>query len=517
MGSVQRQGVFTLRLSVRFNSNKVDLDIAEGKSAASRSHQSLWSQINWREEQFGNDATSQAQRIDQLYSGSKNRHKRNPQKYYGEVTHLPGYGAVGTEERHDAGYVDISQNEGDENNMFYWLVGPQNTTESHYSKDDFPLVIFLQGGPGASSLDGFFLENGPFRLCNDVVEEGAKSFNKSAVKLCRNEDSWNRNAYVLYVDEPAGTGFSFTKRYAQNDKDVGRDFVVFLTRFFERYEYLKKTKLFIFGESYAGKFIPAIVHEILFGSGKGVECGNLKGIGIGNAWTDPIVQTGAYADWAYANGLCDLQQKKRAYERHQQCMEELGEGLFVKAASTCYGSHDIILREAGNPNFYDIRTFKQYDFEAPGKYLNLPEVKKALHVEPNHNWSGSSGIVVSNLRASMLTSALPLMKDILNYSLDCQTEHCKRLNVLLYNGQFDMCANIIGMDRMYTSLDWSGKEQFNRTPSKLWKVDGKVRGYVRNYDIFSRIIIVGAGHLSPMDQPVSTLRMVETFIYGQEF
>ena len=62
---------------------------------------------------------------------------------------------------------------------------------------DAPVLLWLQGGPGASSLFGMFTEIGPFD-----IDEG--------MQVAPRAHSWNRNYSLLFLDNPLGTGFSFT-------------------------------------------------------------------------------------------------------------------------------------------------------------------------------------------------------------------------------------------------------------------------------------------------------------------
>jgi vitellogenic carboxypeptidase-like protein len=55
-------------------------------------------------------------------------------------------------------------------------------------------LLWLQGGPGGSSLYGLFVENGPFSVTPDL-------------KLVKRPTSWALSHNIIYIDNPVGTGF----------------------------------------------------------------------------------------------------------------------------------------------------------------------------------------------------------------------------------------------------------------------------------------------------------------------
>lgn len=77
-------------------------------------------------------------------------------------------------------------------NTFFWFVEARNRDPR-----SAPLSIWLNGGPGASSLLGMLSENGPCAV-------GADS-NSTVL----NEWAWNGEANMLYIDQPVQVGFSY--------------------------------------------------------------------------------------------------------------------------------------------------------------------------------------------------------------------------------------------------------------------------------------------------------------------
>nr|CAI5834661.1 unnamed protein product [Callosobruchus analis] len=119
-----------------------------------------------------------------------------------------------------------------------------------YARD--PALVWLQGGPGSPSMYGLLIEHGPFGV------------NKK-LKLELREHAWTNNHSVIYIDSPVGTGFSFTeddKGYARDQTQVGNEFYEALQQFFMIFPELRKSDSFVTGESYEGKYVPALAYTI---------------------------------------------------------------------------------------------------------------------------------------------------------------------------------------------------------------------------------------------------------------
>lgn len=161
-------------------------------------------------------------------------------------------------ETYNAGFIQVRK----DSDIFYW----QFDSRSNPSTD--PLVIWLNGGPGCSSLTGLFAENGPFSVQDDLT-------------LLSNPYSWNNSTNMLYVDQPVGTGYSRVgfDEFTHNETQIANDFWEFLTGFYKTFPQFKGRDLFITGESYAGHYIPAIAAKIVAENHADIV---LKGVAIGN-------------------------------------------------------------------------------------------------------------------------------------------------------------------------------------------------------------------------------------------
>ena len=161
--------------------------------------------------------------------------------------------------------------------MFFWFFPAQNG-----NKPDTPVMLWLQGGPGASSLFGLFTEIGPIYIdANGNIQS--------------RPISWNGDYHLVFIDNPVGTGYSFTSNdagYAKSQDDVARDLYSALTQFFQIYTDYASNPFIVTGESYAGHYVPSITYKIhVENQNPQVKVKiNLKGMSIGDGLTDPYNQ-----------------------------------------------------------------------------------------------------------------------------------------------------------------------------------------------------------------------------------
>lgn len=123
------------------------------------------------------------------------------------------------------------------------------TTADVSSYTERPLIIWLQGGPGASSTGyGNFAELGPLDL--DLNE--------------RNH-TWVKNANVLFIDSPVGSGFSYAESSSaltRDNKQIAEDLVQTMRGFYEKLPEFKSVPLAITSESYGGKVAAEFAYEL---------------------------------------------------------------------------------------------------------------------------------------------------------------------------------------------------------------------------------------------------------------
>lgn len=176
---------------------------------------------------------------------------------------------------------------------------------SERETDKTPLILWLQGGPGASSLFGLFTECGPFFVKDDGVNIEANKY------------SWHKKYSIIFIDNPVGTGFSFTDEegYASNVTQVSKQLYNGMVQFIKLFPWLQEVPLYIVGESFAGKYIPGIGYEIHEQNKESYFKINLQGLAMGNAFSDPYNML-HYSEFAYQAGLVDMHGRNelRVYE-----------------------------------------------------------------------------------------------------------------------------------------------------------------------------------------------------------
>ena len=185
-----------------------------------------------------------------------------------------------------SGYLETNETG---NELFYVYMPSQNGTEEENKE---PLLLWLNGGPGCSSLIGMLTEIGP------VV---TKLYSKEWFK---NEYAWNKNLNLLFIESPVGVGFTKLKgNITYSEEKTAKDLHVALENFFDLFENLTDREFYISGESYAGVYIPYLTKELI----ETQSSINLKGILIGNPMTSYKHDfERSVPDFALSHGIIDL-------------------------------------------------------------------------------------------------------------------------------------------------------------------------------------------------------------------
>jgi len=421
------------------------------------------------------------------------------------VKSLPEFGSFA--ETQYAGFLPVDDRSQNSYNgsLFYWFIA--SSLDSDASKASTPLIIWLNGGPGASSMMGAFAENGPY----SIDEDGTFTINRLA---------WTKVGHMLYIDNPVGTGYSYVESggYATNEVEVSVQFRYALSKFFEKHPSLQQNKLYIAGESYGGKYNPHIAYEISQWNSNQTNSSkiiNLKGILIGNGLYDPLNQFKVLPNYYENLGMVSDETRDLVTSKYTQpCIASYNEGDYISAWNYCSAGSDMMNHEAGDIFEYDIRQKDDSSFQKISQnlnqYLNRDDVMKALNTE-GHKWTPSGG--AGSLNPVSLALASDVMK---NNTIDLFEKIMDNdIKIMLYVGNMDSSVcGVVGHNQLVKNFNWSGRDEFWSNPRSTWYTsDGNVGGYIRSSKIFSYNIIHNSGHLVPRDQPLASLEMVYRFVY----
>lgn len=417
------------------------------------------------------------------------------------VNNLPGY-PTGIDIPHLTMYSGfIPVNSTANGSLFYWFI------ESMLGNEDpnIPIFVWLNGGPGASSLTGLLAENGPFRISDN------------GKKLTFNEFTWVKDYHMLFVDNPIGTGFSFCNEgeWITKESQMADNFVTFLLKWFNcssAHEKYSKNPLFLSGESYAGRYIPWIAHEIIKQNVK--QTLNLHGLVIGNGIWNPFLQFPSSAQYAYNLGIINKYQKLEVDTAVNKCLFE--EKNCTKAAMDCETVTNNIYHTMGGGIFqYNVNKLDEGIFDDISAnialYLGQSSVQKALHTL-GVPWKSSDGTSSPN----PVNNALYC--DIMEDNAEFVNEIISNdIRILFYNGQLDgsICNNY-GNQLCLNQLNYSGNwEQRPKYAYQLMQ-GGKnlTAGYAMESEdkMLTYFVVSDSGHLVPYDQPENILKIIYNWV-----
>lgn len=371
----------------------------------------------------------------------------------------------------------------------------------------------MTGGPGCSSEVALFGENGPCQV------------NKAGDNTTLNPYSWNSNANLLYIDQPSGTGFSYPVAGSDHDEaGVSTDMYDFLQQFFQGHTKYSKLPFYVFGESYAGHYVPAVTHKIWYNNKqlpRGDIAINLKGTSVGNGLTDPEVQYKYYPDMAISSNdhtpvinKAEFLVMKAAVP---SCINNIHACQTNKTA--CLEATDICNLALLEPyqlsgrNVYDMRVPCAvpplcYDFSNVATYLKREDVQAALGVT-GHSWQDCNHAVALEFELSgdWMT----------NYQTMIPDQLAAGIKVLMYAGDQDYICNWLGNQAWTLALDWPHKDEFNAAPMQNWTTAeaNTTVGQMRSSNGFTFLRVYDAGHMVPRDQPQNALAMLNAFISGK--
>eukprot|EP01018_Ginkgo_biloba_P022213 Gb_20297 [translate_table: standard] len=440
--------------------------------------------------------------VQSLESGNTNWEKYGASKNM--VTDLPGQPKVGF--RHYAGYVTVNEKHG--RALFYWFF------EAASFKEEKPLVLWLNGGPGCSSVGyGATQEIGPFLV------------DGNGTGLIFNKHSWNQESNLLFVESPVGVGFSYSKTSSDykilGDNITATDTYMFLQNWFKRFPTYRTHDFYIAGESYGGKYVPELAELIydLNGIPHGHPYIKLKGFMVGNPETHDGHDWEGLVDYAWSHAVVSDGTHKIIKDNcnfdsndtwsNQNCTQAVNEVLQQYQEIDMYSLYTPLClhrnRNGSETTTTKSKSFKTSTTTIPRKmlggydpclddyakiYYNRYDVQRALHVTNDghlKNWSICNMDIFHNWADSQF-SVLPIYLKLIAAGL--------RIWALGALG-------IIVIRQEYMTADPFSEHAII-----------SVGGWIQEYEGLTFATFRGAGHSVPIFKPNSALAFFRSYLSG---
>ncbi|XP_005100538.1 probable serine carboxypeptidase CPVL [Aplysia californica] len=382
-----------------------------------------------------------------------------------------------------AGFLTVNKTLG--NHMFFWFFPARHNTV------DTPLLLWLNGGPSVSSMLGLFWEHGPLRCVSATSSD-----------VEENKFSWTEFASVLYIDNPVGTGYSFSdsgpagERYKQ--EDITRELFNFLEQFFVMFSEYKTRDFYIGGQSYAGKYVPSIA-QFIHQKRKNKETNiPLTGVYLGGPFFDPPTQSPESLSYFYSVGAVSYASHIKSKTAVQNFIESIGDrptGLITS---------DIFSR------FFEVPgvTFKDnYMLQNPAGYecvyyvMISDPVMKAVHVRHNQRFVIAGTDLYQKFGDEFFKSTKGQLSELLD----------NNYKVLVYTGDYDTVVSSSMTEAALMSTPWLRQKEYNNTERSVWGKDDTL-GFYSLTGRLCRVVVRAAGHQTPRDQPERSFLMMSLFL-----
>jgi carboxypeptidase C (cathepsin A) len=353
--------------------------------------------------------------------------------------------------------------------------------------------------------------------------------------LTKRPTRWNKLAHMVWIDSPAGVGFSYdtNPNFVNGDNITRHESYSALLKFFVKFPEYTYSPLYISGESYGGHYVPQLAWTILNENSKGgAQQINLQGFLVGNPWTDDNIDGASTTDWIYYHGLvslnaynavkeaCGTMSLSKATRDHlplkQYLMSLKPSNANASSLQSCNGAINNFYNEIGpDIDQYDIYAHCYHnkrgsldceDYQAMADYLTSPKVRSALHV-----------------RQQYVTSPWTICSDV-NYveQWDSVVQIYPQLiaqlgHVMVYSGDVTWNCDMTGSQRWIATLNMTVTDKWQA----YYTADQQVAGFYQRFSQggstaqFTFATVRNAGHMCAAYEPDRTYKMFENFMAGK--
>ncbi|XP_031126063.1 serine carboxypeptidase-like 17 [Ipomoea triloba] len=428
-----------------------------------------------------------------------------------EIETLPGFPGK-LPFKLQTGYIGVGEFE--QVQLFYYFI------ESERSPENDPLFLWLTGGPGCSALSRLLYEIGPFTI------NYANSTTGDIPSLELNPYAWTKVANIIFLDQPVGTGFSYSKTWEASistDTLSAQQTYSFLIQWLLDHPKFLSNPLYITGDSYSGIIIPLIVHKIYDGLESGIEPRlNMKGYVVGNPMTaDTYANENNQVIFAYRMGLLShnlYQSTKEScngnynidehpqnpacqydLQRVSKCVEKINKAQILEPICS---NENLLLSLDGRSIGEDLpqQWCRENNYLYSITWANNKAVQKALHVR--------EGTITTWDRCNDQISYIYNVQSTVDYHRSFTN---KSYRVLIYSGDHDMGIPHIGTEEWIESLKVGVVDEW-----RPWFVEDQVAGYTKKYSQneyeLTYATVKGAGHTAPEYKPRECLSMLQRWL-----
>jgi len=394
------------------------------------------------------------------------------------------------------------------------------------------VTLWMNGGPGCSSLDGAFYEHGQLL----VSEQGG------SVKLVENPWAWTKASNMLYLEAPAGVGFSYQTepaKYSSDDNSTAHDNLLALHAFFAKFPELKANPFFVSGESYGGVYVPTLSQAILHDA---TVDWNMQGLLVGNGVMGWDLMGKSQVPFLFRHGALSDHQ-------HDAVVKACADG---ESSPACQDAESAVASRSQALNMYDfyrdchanpsllggsVASSLKGSVEGYQAMLRAPRpahpaVAAGMNVPCINSTAGTDWLGRDDVRAALNVAKSPNQWAICTtqvaYDRNMQykasvlyKELAPKYRVLIYHGDTDMACDYI---QGQWAMDETGFPiQDAWVPWSVSDEEGpQTAGWMTTYTVppsphgsLTFITIKGAGHMTPQWKPAESYAFFTRFLSGK--
>ncbi|XP_075730612.1 venom serine carboxypeptidase [Rhipicephalus microplus] len=365
-----------------------------------------------------------------------------------------------------------------------------------------PLLLWLQGSPGVSSLFGQFLANGPLGIDADG-------------KLYHRTYSLIRDFNVIYLDQPAGAGYSFSEKeeYPGTLDEVALQVGRFLRRFLRIFTECRYSDFYIAGESYGARAAIAVATYI----DKKTDIPlRFKGLMLGVGLVFPLMDIVDSANFLHTSGLLDEYGRRTLASWFEIIRASVKRQELAKAADELFKTVFNMPPVGQKTIFQGLTGFDHHG--------SIARTRQPLHVQKYFDYASSNEFkkiihVGSDMALDKARREVAMQLAIGNFFEDIEKK-VKRVfettRVLFYTAQMDAVFPAANIEQSLKDLPWSWQETLRTARRKPWYRNDnsslELFGYEFKVGTFTYTKLLGGGHDVSMDQSEAVCQMFSRFL-----